>query len=42
MYIDDSLEVADFFGEPFDFVGFLFIFPPLESFAAFELDLTEK
>ena len=42
MYIDDSLEVADFLAEPFDFVGFLFIFPPLESFAAFELDLTEK
>ena len=42
MYIDDSLEVVDFLAGPFDFLAFPFIFPPLESFAAFELDLTEK
>ena len=42
MYIDDSLEVVGFLAGTLDFVGFLFIFPPLESLAAFEYDLTEK
>ena len=42
VYIDDSLEVVGFLAGTFDFLGFLFVFPPLESFAAFEFDLTER
>ena len=41
VYIDDSFEVVGFLAG-IDFLGVLFVFPPLESFAAFEFDLTER